>query len=70
MKFACGKAYDDKVKRWLTWHTWFAWYPVKVGLHDCRWLEFVERKWSCGGGYDGPYWCSEYQAIPRRRALR
>lgn len=26
------------------WHRKFAWLPIKVSKHDCRWLEYVERK--------------------------
>lgn len=26
------------------WHRWFAWYPVRLTDHDCRWMEWVERR--------------------------
>lgn len=38
MKFRCGHDED--------WHRWFAWFPAKVGERDCRWLEYVLRRWS------------------------
>jgi len=40
MRFNCGLSDEEKV----VWHRWFAWKPVKVGPHDCRWLEYVERR--------------------------
>jgi hypothetical protein len=36
MRVDCDKAFR--------WHRWFAWYPVHIRRHDCRWLEFVERR--------------------------
>lgn len=43
MRFDCGETWREKRARLGKWHRWFAWYPVKVGPHDCRWFEFVER---------------------------
>ena len=47
MKFACGKTTDEKreaaIRRDFVWHLKFAWLPIKLGKHDCRWLEYVER---------------------------
>jgi hypothetical protein len=40
MKFDCGQTHQEKQE----WHQWFAWFPVEVGPHDCRWLEYVERR--------------------------
>ena len=34
------------------WHPWFAWRPVRLQDHDCRWLEWVERRKEF---YDGIY---------------
>lgn len=57
MKFDCGKTLgerrEDAQTYWMQWQPWFAWYPVRVGSHDCRWLEYVERKaewvgYACG----------------------
>jgi len=44
MKWDCGETFEEKRERLRAWHRWFAWYPIKVADHDCRWLEFVERK--------------------------
>ena len=44
MKFNCGKTWEEKKAAKEKWHTWFAWYPVRIGSHDCRWLEAIERK--------------------------
>ena len=44
MKFDCGETSFERYKRLTKWHRWFAWRPVEVGPHDCRWLEYVERK--------------------------
>lgn len=57
MKFDC-----DKWKYKYEWHRWFAWYPVKVAEHDCRWLEYVDRKGEliCGGFGDA-FWNWEYR---------
>jgi hypothetical protein len=61
MKFDCGETWLEKRTRLSDWHRWIAWFPVRVGPHDCRWLEHVERKgeWSCGGG--DCYWDWEYR---------
>lgn len=55
MKFNCGLSADDRwwerrkaarrlLESWQEWHDWFAWYPVRIGNHDCRWLEIIERR--------------------------
>lgn len=55
MKFDCGptpkeradarqKKVSDKIYANSKWHKCFAWLPVRVGPHDCRWLEAVERR--------------------------
>lgn len=44
MKFDCGETLAEKYERQSQWHPWFAWFPVKVGSHDCRWLETVQRR--------------------------
>jgi len=44
MKFTCNNKFNEKLKNRENWHKWFAWYPVKVGEHDCRWLESVNRR--------------------------
>jgi hypothetical protein len=44
MRFDCGETAFEKKVRLSLWHKWFAWYPVKLSAHDCRWLEWVERR--------------------------
>jgi len=52
------------VLRMSRWHRWFAWRPVRVGTHECRWLEFVERKrvWYGIGETSARY--TEYRPAP------
>ena len=59
MKFDCGPSYSEKCKAKEQWHDWFAWYPIRVGEHDCRWLETVRRKGRMVWGHDWEY---EYKA--------
>lgn len=62
MRFDCGETHEERRKRLTQWHRWFAWFPVKVGDHDCRWFEFVERRFS----YDeGEFYWAEYRSAPR-----
>ncbi len=62
MKWDCGETRSEKWARLSEWHEWYAWYPVRVGSHDCRWLERVERRlvpeyeWVCK--YYRPLLCS------------
>lgn len=35
---------DARDDRLAIWHRWFAWYPVRLGPHDVRWMETVERR--------------------------
>ena len=62
MKFNCGETWDEKEKRLKDWHLWFAWRPVRVGSHDCRWWEWVERK---GRHYMRACWFWDYRARPK-----
>lgn len=62
MKFNCGETLAEK-KRLGQRHRWFAWYPVRVGSHDCRWLETVERR--C----ERPLrigWLTRYRALSKK----
>lgn len=63
MRFDCGETWQEREARINEWHRWFAWRPVRVGPHDCRWLEVVERKitrhYTWGGGFTE----REYRAI-------
>ena len=57
MKFDCGKTIDEM----KDWHPWFAWHPVRVGPHDCRWLETIERRlW--GFTVEDSWYIWEYRA--------
>ena len=60
MKFDCGPTPLEKHNAKEQWHDWFAWHPVRLGSHDCRWMETVQRKGkfqfdSQGGGYNWKY---------------
>lgn len=44
MKFDCGETFEEKRQRLEQWHPKFAWLPIRVTDHDCRWLEYVERR--------------------------
>ncbi len=62
MKFNCGHTKEVRVNALHNWHRWFAWWPVRVGIKECRWLEFVERKGKQKmHGYD-MLWSWEYRA--------
>ena len=61
MKFDCGKRSRSlrrelriRARKW--WHPWYAWYPVRIGKHDCRWLELVWRKGKYQHDWDGGGW--------------
>ena len=64
MKLDCGPTDEEAGAILLEWHKWFAWHPVRVASHDCRWLEFVERR---ANKRHGPYAAGhdfwEYRAI-------
>ena len=63
MQFNCGESPQERYKRLIGWHPWFAWWPVCVGNHDCRWIEWVERRAERFSRYDGaPIF--EYRAVP------
>ena len=57
VKWDCGPTWDEKLAARTAWHRWFAWHPVRVGSHDCRWLEYVERSGepSYPDGWDWEY---------------
>ncbi len=44
MKIDCGPTRSERIAKTRDWHDWFAWFPVRVGSHDCRWLEVVQRR--------------------------
>lgn len=56
MKFNCGKSREQRLRDAFVvaeknaeaarnWHKHFAWLPVRVAEGDCRWLEFVMRRY-------------------------
>lgn len=52
MKFNCGPNQEErfleiskKGEALAKWHKVFAWRPIKVASRDCRWLEYVERRY-------------------------
>ena len=63
MKFNCGPTRQERRERKENWHRWFAWYPVRVGSHDCRWLEYVERQGVYLFDFSGGDWFFEYRSI-------
>lgn len=66
MRFDCGETYEEWEARLSDWHPWFAWHPVRLGSHDCRWLETVMRKgtiYGCPGDY---YWVWKYKAEEKK----
>ena len=68
MKFDCGEEWVEKKKRLETWHRFFCLWPRKLGPHDCRWLEWVERKGTCSYGLGGGCWSWEYRAIDANKS--
>ena len=51
MRLDLGLSFAEREADKEKWHLWFAWYPVRVWRHDCRWLEYVERRGvQCGYG--------------------
>lgn len=66
MKFDCGETWYEKKERLSNWHPFFCLLPRKIADHDCRWLEYVERKGKPSySPYDGYSWAWEYRAKPQ-----
>ena len=64
MKIDFGESQLEKVERLSKPHKWFAWYPVEVGPHDHRWLEYVER--TCRQStLSVDFWFWTYKSIPK-----
>ena len=64
MRFDCGETGEEWEERLSSWHTKFLWWPTKIGDHDCRWLEKINRKGTprfCWGAED--QWDWEYKEI-------
>ncbi len=47
------RAEAERYRHLTNWHRVFAWWPVWVASDDCRWWEWVERKLTFSGAYDG-----------------
>lgn len=62
MRWDCGEELAEKKARLEEWHRSFAWWPRKVAPHDCRWMEWVERRGTCFAAMHGPLWSFEYRA--------
>lgn len=63
MKFDCGETWNERKVRLSNWHKFFAIFPRRVGIHDCRWMETIERKGKLQGSWDGVDWYWEYRAL-------
>ena len=44
MRFDCGPTYAERITAKECWHRFYAIFPRRVGSHDCRYMEWVERK--------------------------
>lgn len=75
MKFDCGPTPAEKrailqqtlQEEWARrkgWHLYFALLPRRVGSHDCRWLEWIERKGTFHPGYWDVSSCWTYEYRP------
>ena len=62
MKFDCGPTRAEKHQAKKEWHLHFAWWPIRVGLGDCRWLEWVMRKGTFHYRRHENCWDWEYRA--------
>ena len=60
VKFDCDGR--RKIERRVKWHKWFAWRPVRIEYGDCRWLEYVERRYCFSHKFEDEWHC-EYRAI-------
>lgn len=70
MKFDCGASREEKKSKANQKyqeaqkdHKWFAWFPVKVSQRDCRWLEYVNRRWHTEAAhrrFDSYYWEDQF----------
>lgn len=63
MKFDCGETWIETKERKSNWHRFFCLFPRKVSDHDCRWLEYVERKGTYYSGYAYCGWSWRYRSL-------
>ena len=61
MKWDCGPTWKEKISAKEQWHKWFAWHPVRIGSHDCRWLETIYRRGTFNSGWEENWWEWEYK---------
>jgi hypothetical protein len=61
MQFDCGRTWTEKRANLAKWHRKFAWLPIRVAPHDCRWLEYVERRMTWHSVISGCFWDKEYR---------
>lgn len=67
MKFNCGPTTEERREYLANWHPFFAVLPRRVGSHDCRWFEWIERKGSYIIGRSGVWWNWKYRARQEAR---
>jgi hypothetical protein len=59
MRFDCGPTWAEQHRRLEDWHPFFTILPRRVGSHDCRVFEWIERR----GTFDTHWgWDWEYRA--------
>lgn len=82
MKFNCRKLTGEtealrrleRRQALQEWHKVFAWWPILVDDNDCRWLEWVERRYNTFDADEIVYGSvdldsvtrPEYRAIPNK----
>ena len=64
MKWDCGPDWAEERERLENWHPHFALWPRRVATHDCRWLEWIERKGKYYWDVDYEFFSWEYRAKP------
>lgn len=85
MKFDCGpkidpaevhKEFVQRMRRCAfkrrQWHKVFAWWPRRVGPNDCRWLEYIQRRYPSASTIewaDGEIEGYLYYGYPEYRAI-
>lgn len=69
MKWDCGETWDEYKTRMWQWHRRFLLRPRRVSDHDCRWLEYVERRGIYRSGYVDSSWEWEYRALDKRTGV-
>jgi hypothetical protein len=65
MKFDCGETWPEAKARKEKWHRFFCLFPRKIADHDCRWLEYVERRGVWCESWADASWDWRYRAIEK-----